>query len=67
MKDDKPEREGKTGAGAKNRAQERLKRALRENLKRRKSQARQRGESALPPSNPDHLSPHPGSGKKPDE
>jgi hypothetical protein len=67
VKNNKPEREGKTGAGAKDRAQERLKGALRENLKRRKSQARQRGESALAPSNPEDLSPHPGCGKKPGE
>ena len=67
MKDDKPERGGQTGTGAKDRAQQRLKQALRENLKRRKSQARQRGESALAPSNPDDPSPHPGCGKKPDE
>jgi hypothetical protein len=69
MTDDGPERERQRGNRAKNPAkmpaQERLKQALRENLKRRKSQAR--GRSAVAPSNRDDLSPHDGSGKKPDE
>lgn len=46
MKDDKDKREGQTGSLAKNPEkhprQDRLKLALRENLKRRKSQARER-------------------------
>jgi len=71
MTDDKPERERQTGRPAKNPekfpARERLKQALRENLKRRKSQARGRGDAAVAPSNPDDLSPHDGNGKKPGE
>ena len=49
----------------KNPRQDRLKRALRENLKRRKSQARGRDDSIIPPSNHDDVSPHDGDGKKP--
>ena len=45
MKDDQAKRE-KTGAGTKNPRQDRLKAALRENLKRRKSQARGRDDLA---------------------
>ena len=45
MKDDQAKRE-KTGTGAKNPRQDRLKAALRENLKRRKSQARGRDDLA---------------------
>jgi hypothetical protein len=44
-----------------------LKLALRENLKRRKSQARGRGDVTMAPSNGDEVSPHDGSGKKPGE
>jgi hypothetical protein len=44
MTDDKSKRERQTGEAAKKEArQDRLKLALRENLKRRKSQARERG------------------------
>jgi hypothetical protein len=54
MKDDKDKREGLTGAPAKNSAkdtrQDRLKLALRENLKRRKSQARGRSDVTGAPS-----------------
>ena len=47
MTDDKQARERQAGGAAKKDArQDRLKRALRENLKRRKSQARGRGEVA---------------------
>lgn len=45
MKEDQVKRE-KTGAGAKDLRQDRLKAALRENLKRRKSQARGRDDRA---------------------
>ncbi len=45
MKDDQAGREGKADAGAKDLRQDRLKAALRENLKRRKSQARGRGDT----------------------
>jgi hypothetical protein len=38
--------------------QDRLKLALRENLKRRKSQAKGRSGAAVAPSEPDHPSPH---------
>jgi hypothetical protein len=48
--------------------QDRLKLALRENLKRRKSQARGRGDTtAATPSNADAATPHGGDGKKPHE
>ena len=43
MKDDKHKREGQTGAAVKNPRADRLKLALRENLKRRKSQAKGQG------------------------
>jgi hypothetical protein len=58
----------KTGAGknpAKDPRQDRLKQALRENLKRRKSQARGRSEDMTASSNRDDAFPHDGSGKKP--
>jgi hypothetical protein len=42
---------------------DRLKLALRENLKRRKSQARGRSEATLAPSEPDDPSPHQPGGK----
>jgi hypothetical protein len=45
--------------------QDRLKLALRENLKRRKSQARGRSDTAS--SNADADTPHGGDGKKPHE
>jgi hypothetical protein len=65
MKDDEHKRELKTGTPAKNPRQDRLKLALRENLKRRKSQARGRSDIAISPSNGDDTSPHDESGKKP--
>jgi hypothetical protein len=43
--------------------QDRLKLALRENLKRRKSQARGRGEMTTAPRNEDEPSPHDENGK----
>jgi len=46
MKDSRGRREGPTAASSKNPRQDRLKLALRENLKRRKSQARGRGDAA---------------------
>ena len=42
MKDEQAKREGKAGADVKDSRRDRLKSALRENLKRRKSQARGR-------------------------
>jgi hypothetical protein len=47
MKDDKDKGEGQTGASGKGARQDRLKLALRENLKRRKSQARGRSDAGL--------------------
>jgi hypothetical protein len=72
MKDDGDKGEGQTGGRSKKTAAEnpradRLKLALRENLKRRKSQARGRGDATMPPSNADEVSPHDVSGKKPGE
>ena len=75
MKDDGDKGEGQTGGRAKkppaekpreNPRQDRLKLALRENLKRRKSQARGR-DVTLRPSDDDEVSAHPPSGKKPGE
>jgi hypothetical protein len=64
MKDDqvKPE---KTGAGAKDLRQHRLKAALRENLKRRKSQARGRGDIDAASSETAAASLDDASGEKP--
>lgn len=50
MTDEKGKREGQTGKPAKNSRQDRLKLALRENLKRRKSQARGRSDVIAAPS-----------------
>jgi hypothetical protein len=74
MKDEKDKRERQTGTPAKDPSkdpskdprQDRLKLALRENLKRRKSQARGRSGITVAPSN-DDVSLHEGSGKKPGE
>ena len=73
MQDDKAKREGQAGMPAKSPGkdpkkdprQDRLKMALRENLKRRKSQAKGRGDLAIAPSNGDDTTPHDDSGKKP--
>ena len=46
MQDDQDKRAGKTGPGVKDSRHQRLKLALRENLKRRKSQARGRNDEA---------------------
>jgi hypothetical protein len=56
----------KTAGGLARKAsrQDRLKQALRENLKRRKSQARGRSDAAGAPSNSDDGPPHVGGGKK---
>jgi hypothetical protein len=50
MKDEKGKREGQAGRPAKNSRQDRLKLALRENLKRRKSQARGRSDVIAAPT-----------------
>lgn len=52
MKDDQAKREGKAGADAKDSRRDRLKAALRENLKRRKSQARGRDDPGAASSEP---------------
>jgi hypothetical protein len=71
MKDEKDKREGQTGAAERNSGKDprrdRLKLALRENLKRRKSQARGRSDITAAPSAGDDLTPHDVSGKKPGE
>ena len=64
MKDEKDKRESQTGAAAKNPRQDRLKLALRENLKRRKSQARGRSDIITAVGN-DDISPDGANGKKP--
>jgi len=65
MTDDKDKRERQTGGAAKKEArQDRLKLALRENLKRRKSQARGRSEVL---HSGDEGSPGRGTGKKPNQ
>jgi hypothetical protein len=66
MKNVGDRRDGPTGTGPqKNPRQDRLKQALRENLKRRKSQARGRGDPAIAPSPGEDASPGEGGGKKP--
>ena len=55
---DKPERETKNDP-----RRDRLKRALRENLKRRKSQARARDDVSATPSKSDDALPHGGLGR----
>jgi hypothetical protein len=65
MQDDKDKREGQTGSLKKNPKQDRLKLALRENLKRRKSQARGRSQVVAAPSDEVDVSLHDDSEKKP--
>jgi hypothetical protein len=76
MKDDNEKRERDTAKMAiKDPRRDRLKQALRENLKRRKSQARARDDVSTTPSKDDDASPHDGqrknqgksSGENPDE
>jgi hypothetical protein len=68
MTDDKNKNEGRTGHLAKKDARRnRLKDALRENLKRRKSQARGRNDIAPAPSRGDTAAPHDRGGEKPGE
>jgi hypothetical protein len=70
MTDDSDRGEGQTAAAARNpkleSRQQRLKQALRENLKRRKTQARGRGDPASRPSNADDVLPY-DDGNKPGE
>jgi hypothetical protein len=70
MKDDKDKGEGLAAAAdkktsSKDPRQDRLKQALRENLKRRKSQARGRSDVTGASSDRDEASRHEASGKKP--
>jgi hypothetical protein len=65
MNDEPGKREGKNPKQdpREDSRQDRLKLALRENLKRRKSQVRARSEAATAPSERDDPSPHEASGK----
>ena len=65
MKDEKNRDEEQTGTPEKDPRRERLKQALRENLKRRKSQARGRDDFTMTSSNPDDVPPHDRGGKAP--
>jgi hypothetical protein len=65
MMDDREKRERQTGGPAKNSRADRLKLALRENLKRRKSQVRARGDATMAPSNGDDVRSNDFSGKEP--
>jgi hypothetical protein len=67
MQDENDKDDRQTGSSAKNPRADRLKLALRENLKRRKSQARARSDVATASSDRDDAAPHDGSGKKPGE
>ena len=57
---------GQVTAGAKDSRKDRLKQALRENLKRRKLQARERSKTESAPSTGDKTSLHEGGGDEPD-
>jgi hypothetical protein len=65
MNDDEHKRELKTRTPAKNPRQDRLKLALRENLKRRKSQARGRSDITISPSNGGDIPPGDEGEEKP--
>jgi hypothetical protein len=65
MTDEKDKRERQTATPVKNPKQDRLKLALRENLKRRKSQARGRSDIAAAPSDVVDAALHEDSQKKP--
>jgi hypothetical protein len=65
MKDGKDKREGQSGKPGKESRQDRLKLALRENLKRRKSQARGRDDFTPASSDSDDPAPHDDSEKNP--
>ncbi len=67
MTDDNDEREQKGGGAAKGARQDRLKLALRENLKRRRSQIRERDRMAAARSDGDDASPDGQVEKKPDD
>jgi hypothetical protein len=65
MTDEKDKGGGQRRPTATDKRQDRLKLALRENLKRRKSQARARDDATMAPSNGDDVPPHDAGGKKP--
>ena len=65
MTDDQDKRSGKSGADVKDSRQQRLKLALRENLKRRKSQARGRNDEAAASSEMTDASLDDAGGEKP--
>jgi hypothetical protein len=65
MKDGKDKREGQSGRPARDLRQDRLKLALRENLKRRKSQARGRDDFKTASSAPDDIASHERSEEDP--
>jgi hypothetical protein len=68
MTNDRDKAEGREGHLAKKDARrDQLKEALRENLKRRKSQARGRNDIAPAPSHGETAAPHDGGGEKPGE
>ena len=65
MQDDQDKRTGKAGRDVKDSRQQRLKLALRENLKRRKSQARGRSDEAAASSETADASLDDAGGEKP--
>jgi hypothetical protein len=65
MMNDKDKGEAGSARPGKNPRQDRLKRALRENLKRRKSQARGRDDTAIVSSNADGVGSRDGGAKSP--
>jgi hypothetical protein len=65
MKDEKHKSEAQSGKPAGNPRRDRLKQALRENLKRRKSQARGRDDFTVASSDSDAASPHHSGEKTP--
>jgi hypothetical protein len=67
MIDEKDKREGQGSARAKDSRQDRLKLALRENLKRRKSQARERDKMSAEPSQDDEAVLHQEAARKLDK
>lgn len=65
MKDGKDKGEGQSGKGAQQQRRDRLKLALRENLKRRKLQARGRDDFTIASSKSDEVATHDGGKKNP--
>jgi hypothetical protein len=65
MKDEQAKREGKAGTALNDSRRDRLKAALRENLKRRKSQARGRDDPGAASSEPDEASLDDAGGETP--